>query len=308
VSSAGGDLVTIDHAPLAYDYSGITPDVAGEMRRVAERIHGVHQKARASMLAIGKDLAGIKAKLEHGQFSKWIAAEFDMTIRTAQNYMSAAAFVGDKSERVSHLPMTMIRALAASPEPVRQEYQKRIGAGERIQPAEVKDRLQEVKWARREVDHDASRQKRKPRRERRRPINNPDRDKAAALELKRIEAARQERLARSAKIVGSLVDKLGRDALALIAAALREADKHSELRDLMEALEREVIGRDPRMTVGGEWRSLSRCNTASPSALWPSWRRSSAVFPADVREPEPRPNRQETIGGMVPAIVSDGEH
>src|SRR4051812_33699293 len=95
----------------------------------------------------GLDLIATKKRLGHGHFLAWIDAEFGMTDRTARNFMRAAERFGAKSEIVSDLPATTIYMLAApsTPETVREDVVRRIEAGERLVPAEVKKLVKQAR-------------------------------------------------------------------------------------------------------------------------------------------------------------------
>ena len=74
-----------------------------------------------SLFKIGELLIKVKNQLDHGQFGKWRSSELGFTQRTAQNYMNAFSYLGDKSETVSRLPMKTIYDLASLPEDQRDE-------------------------------------------------------------------------------------------------------------------------------------------------------------------------------------------
>ena len=86
-----------------FNYATISEaTVRKQAQDAATRIRSKLDKAKATFLEIGRDLLSIKAMLAHGEFSKWIEAEFDMTIRTAQNMMNAAE-LADKHKTLSVL-------------------------------------------------------------------------------------------------------------------------------------------------------------------------------------------------------------
>jgi hypothetical protein len=111
------DLAIVPTATvLGFAYAALEPALASQAKAAADRINANKDAADKSMFAIGRDLLAIKAKLPHGAFGKWITAEFDMSDRTAQNYMNATlAF--EKNESVSFLPPTVIYMLAAPSTP-----------------------------------------------------------------------------------------------------------------------------------------------------------------------------------------------
>lgn len=82
-----------------------------------------------------------------------------MSARTAQKFVQAAQSVGDKYEPSSHLPATVLYALAspATEETVREELQRRVDAGEMVTPtdvAELKRKLAAEKAATKEAKDD----------------------------------------------------------------------------------------------------------------------------------------------------------
>lgn len=58
-----------------------------------DRVRKLFNSMKVSAVGIGKEFITVKAKLPHGAFGKWLDTEFDMTDRTAQNYMNAAMAV-----------------------------------------------------------------------------------------------------------------------------------------------------------------------------------------------------------------------
>ena len=107
-----------------------------------------------AIVQVGADLIRIKERLPRGEFGKWLKAEFNMTERTAQNYMSAAELVG-KYETVSVLKPKMLYLLAApsTPEPTRQEILGRLNHGEAPSDQEILDAVEQAKHQQKEVQH-----------------------------------------------------------------------------------------------------------------------------------------------------------
>jgi DUF3102 family protein len=87
------------------------------------------------LIRMGMTLHGAKAHLPHGQFGAWLKAEFDMSERSAENYMSVAQAFGSKSETVADLPPTLLYKLAArsSPQQIREKVVADLEAGKRIE-------------------------------------------------------------------------------------------------------------------------------------------------------------------------------
>lgn len=107
-------------------YNSFQPAVAKLAEEAAGRIRTHSQTGRRSVVEIGKELLAIKGKLAHGLFGKWIEAEFDMSAKTAQNYMNMARMAG-KAEAMPGLSDTALQLLAApSADSVREKIVKTI--------------------------------------------------------------------------------------------------------------------------------------------------------------------------------------
>jgi Protein of unknown function (DUF3102) len=105
----------------SFDYSAFNKKTADFLFGQADRIRQRLKRATSTIIEIGLDLPELKECLDHGQFARWIAAEFDLTDRTARNHMRAAEMFGGKTETVSVLPVRTLYKLAAksTPEEVR---------------------------------------------------------------------------------------------------------------------------------------------------------------------------------------------
>ncbi|WP_292466087.1 DUF3102 domain-containing protein [Mesorhizobium sp.] len=93
-------------------YNAFQPAIAKLAKEAAGRIRSHSEIGRRSVVEIGKELLAIKGKLGHGLFGKWIEAEFDMTAKTAQNYMNRAR-MAEKSEAMPGLSDTALQLLSA---------------------------------------------------------------------------------------------------------------------------------------------------------------------------------------------------
>ena len=122
-----------------FDYSSLAPELADDARAVAQRVRAGHLRTMQTILEMGRELLGLKARLGHGRFGRWLEAEFGAVARTAQNYMLAAERFGGTPELISLLPPATVYALAApsTPELVRAEVVRRLSEGERLGSAEV---------------------------------------------------------------------------------------------------------------------------------------------------------------------------
>src|ERR1051325_11356239 len=134
-----------------FDYTSLDPTVADDAKIAAERIRDVLKHTTAGIIEIGERLQAIKNCLRHGQFSQWIAIEFEMSDRTARSYMSVAAFAAGKTETVSVLQPTTVYALAApsTPDAIKSEVLKALDKGEAITDRDIKQLIAREKGCQR---------------------------------------------------------------------------------------------------------------------------------------------------------------
>jgi Protein of unknown function (DUF3102) len=98
-------------------------------------------------LIVAKNLAG------HGNFLPWLRREFEMTDRTARNYMVLVPHFENKTESFSDLRLKTARALIADPnENVRNAIFQRVDAGEIITEQEVKKAIGTARKAAKNVN------------------------------------------------------------------------------------------------------------------------------------------------------------
>jgi hypothetical protein len=95
--------------------------------------------AVVSRIRRGHDLAEVKEDLDHGQFGVWLEA-MGIEQRMAEHYLRIFAIYKGKPEIISNLNLTAQIALAApsTPDDVRQEFVRRVEAGEHVDSIEVK--------------------------------------------------------------------------------------------------------------------------------------------------------------------------
>jgi len=123
-----------------FDYSALAPDLQVEVKTATERIKLRMKRTAEDIIEIGKDLIAIKEKLPHGAFLPWIASEFEMSQRTASNFMQTAERFGDKLANFANLKPAAIYELASSstPDEVVEKVIKKAGSGEKVTAKEVK--------------------------------------------------------------------------------------------------------------------------------------------------------------------------
>ena len=120
---------------LGFDYSLIDEGIRDEVKEAARSIHQLGKAMQTSLIAIGKRLIEAKGMLPEGQFSAWIEAEFQLSQRSAQNFMNVARVYGDRGhEIISPLSDTVLYMLAApsTPEAARVEVEQAAIEGKKV--------------------------------------------------------------------------------------------------------------------------------------------------------------------------------
>lgn len=116
---------------LEFDYRPLPSSVTKFLRGQATRIR---QYGSKSIVQIGKDLAGAKHYLSHGEFLRWVEREVGLPARTAQAYMRVAHWASSKGAIVALLPPTALYALSSPgvPTEIIEDVLKRAERGESI--------------------------------------------------------------------------------------------------------------------------------------------------------------------------------
>jgi hypothetical protein len=117
-----------------FDYTQLDHGTADFLREAATLIRSCKETWARAIIRIGMTLRGAKAHLPHGHFGAWLKAEFNMSERTAENYMSVERAFGSKSETVADLPPTLMYKLAApsTPRQIREKVVADLEAGKSI--------------------------------------------------------------------------------------------------------------------------------------------------------------------------------
>ncbi len=126
-------------ADTTFDYAALSAEKAASARAAAERIRLRMTRAVEDIISAGRDLADQKKVLGHGNFLKWIEAEFSLSQQTASNMMRVASQFGDKLPSIGNLGATALYLLASdsTPEPVRTEVIERAAAGEKFTAKDI---------------------------------------------------------------------------------------------------------------------------------------------------------------------------
>lgn len=95
-----------------YDYESLPTNVAKEAKSVAARIQKRCKRMLKDACDNGSDLIQVKKQLIHGEFGKWIRAEFCWSRKTAERQMNLATHFGGKLDSLSNLePQPTIEAM-----------------------------------------------------------------------------------------------------------------------------------------------------------------------------------------------------
>jgi len=132
---------------IGFDYALLPVDVAVKAQTAASNIKLLLKRTSEDIIEIGRELTAVKDQLPHGQFLPWIAAEFEMSERTARDFMQVADRFGGKSAIIADLKPTILYALAApsTPESVVLDITARVEAGEKVKVKDVQAAIKKAK-------------------------------------------------------------------------------------------------------------------------------------------------------------------
>ncbi|SEH23595.1 DUF3102 domain-containing protein [Rhizobium sp. NFR12] len=138
----------------AFDYSGVSDEVAKEAEATAKRIRN---RLKVHTLETGKELLNVKKELGHGKFGKWLEFHFGWKERTAQNYMTLATAFGATPQVIDALPQSTVYKLAAksTPDELRQSVIDEVKRGEKPDHKRIEKEIAATKAeARRKRNYD----------------------------------------------------------------------------------------------------------------------------------------------------------
>jgi Protein of unknown function (DUF3102) len=223
-----------------FNYSALSTGDAATARAAAGRIRDRHKRQIAGIIETGHDLLEMKELLGHGQFRKWLHAEFAWAERTARNYMSAAQQFADKSAFIADLPPTEVYLLAApsTPSSVRDAVVSRLEAGDRVESGEVRALVRDAKEDARRVkaEEQLSPQQRK-KKAKKRAEQQAEQERVMQECRVRREASKQA----TAEVADFIVSQLG-DALQDVIRQIEVAkSKGAYLADIVSLLESKLL-------------------------------------------------------------------
>src|SRR6266550_4586764 len=80
---------------------------------------------------VGDQLIKAKELLPHGMWEAWLQHHFNMTRRTADNYINATKQIKD-SPILERLPKTALYLLTHAPQEAKEEITEKLGQGEKL--------------------------------------------------------------------------------------------------------------------------------------------------------------------------------
>ena len=101
----------------AFKYGALSPEDAETLRGIAKSIKARSISMTKTIIEIGGNLISAKHRLAHGSLKVWVEVECGLAMRSAQNYMRAAAFASGKCDTVSLLSPGALYLLSARSAP-----------------------------------------------------------------------------------------------------------------------------------------------------------------------------------------------
>lgn len=96
-----------------FDYTQLDGDTSRFLRDEAGKIKGLLTQTIEGIVEIGISLIDVKKSLQYGQYRQWLHAEFDMSIRTADNFTRVAQCFNDANFSELDIAKSALYLLAA---------------------------------------------------------------------------------------------------------------------------------------------------------------------------------------------------
>lgn len=222
---------------IGFDYSALDAETTAALRNAASEIREAHTEVIDAIEDIGQWLILAKDMLSHGTFTAWVAAEFGLTGRTAENYMNASRFLKGKAQCISLLPAHIIYKLAArgAPPEIVHAVEAAAEAGAPLPSKEIEGRLadaaERARNEKREIKRIATRTNSGIRRRQKltfdQAIAEQDRKNRAR---ERMKVERQSLLA---PLVERVILALGDELLPQVLEALGDCQRQADFIDLL---------------------------------------------------------------------------
>lgn len=124
---------------VPFDYGGLDAETRIVVQQRTGEIKTLLHRSAQDIKDIGQKLIEVKAKLGHGNFEDWLAAEFSMSDDTARNFMNVAKRLPEiPNGSVFDAKALYMLAAPSTPEAAREEALERAASGEKVTPGVAK--------------------------------------------------------------------------------------------------------------------------------------------------------------------------
>lgn len=116
-----------------FDYTQFDSNTSRFLQNEAGKIKGLLTQTIETIVEIGTSLLEVKKSLQYGQYRQWLHAEFEMSIRTADNFTRVAQCFNDANFTELDIAKSALYLLAAPSVPVEaREEALNIAKDERV--------------------------------------------------------------------------------------------------------------------------------------------------------------------------------
>lgn len=133
-----------------FDYGTLDSAASTFVEARASEIRAIVKRTAESIMAIGENLIAVKARLPHGSWLPWLAAEFGWGESTAKRFIQVAEFAAkspklvDLSPRIDASALYLLARPSTSSE-ARSDILSRAEAGEKITHKDVQQSIRRSK-------------------------------------------------------------------------------------------------------------------------------------------------------------------
>lgn len=127
-----------------FDYESLDEQAREVVLQKTAETHGLLKRTAESIIAIGNNLLEVQKVLPEMKFSAWLRAEFDLSRRSAYNFIRVATRFGGSCATVAQLPARVLYALVSASDVVVEQV-------ETGQIAPTQDAIKKAKEAERQA-------------------------------------------------------------------------------------------------------------------------------------------------------------
>jgi hypothetical protein len=110
-------LLSPEEVELFFDYSRIDEKARSQVMEAARDIKPRLKSLAREIFTIGRHLNAAKALLPHGEWQSWLQDEFNLSVRSAQNFMAVDNRLSGKNANFAFLDPSALYLLAAASTP-----------------------------------------------------------------------------------------------------------------------------------------------------------------------------------------------